>query len=119
MQRMTLAIALTATSILSTLAYAGAYGGPEELLGHFLPAGDYLEHQVTMVGGEEARIVLDGNGLENVDVYIFDEAGFLVATDTYDGEDQDFMFFVDETETYTVLIMNHGGEAVVFDLATN
>lgn len=119
MQRMTLAIALTAASIFSSLVHAGAYGGPEELLGHFLPAGDYLEHQVTMVGGEEARIVLDGNGLENLDVYIFDEAGSLVATDTYDGEDLDFTFFVDATETFTILIMNHGGEAVVFDLATN
>src|SRR5688500_10254234 len=107
MQQMTLAIALTA-SMLSTRTYAGAYGGPEELLGHFLPAGDYLEHQVTMVGGEEARVVLDGNRLENVDVYIFGETGFLVASDTGDGEVQDFTFFVEETETFTILIMNHG-----------
>lgn len=119
MQRMTLAIALAVTSALSTLAYAGAYGGPEELLGHYLAADEYLEHQVTMQGGEEAQIVLDGHGMENLEVYIFDESGLLIASSACDGEVHSFVFFVDETETFTVLIMNEGAEAVVFDLATN
>src|SRR5437763_741463 len=68
-------------SVAPTLA--GASGGPKEGV-YTISGNSYQTFTVTFRGGEEAQVALKGDGNADLDLYIYDEYGNLVASDDDD-----------------------------------
>lgn len=84
-----------------------------------LDARSYIEFGETFVAGEAARIVVDGDGDTDLDVYVYDEGGNLIDSDT-DGTD----FCVCEwtprwTGAFTIRVENLGLVWNQFSICTN
>ena len=74
---------------------------------------------VTFVGGEVAAVVVSGDGDTDLDLYVFDENGTLVASDD-DGTDECRVSFIPRrTGRFTIVVVNRGNVYNRYVLATN
>jgi hypothetical protein len=109
MSRKLLSIALaTFLSLAATSAVeAGAPGGPK-FDDFTLPAQTSVTYNVHFYGGELAALTLVGDGYTDLDVYVYDEYGNLVAsgTDWIDGAV--VTWYPRWTGPFTVKVVNRG-----------
>jgi hypothetical protein len=76
-------------------------------------------YTVTFVGGEVARVFVSGDGSTDLDLYVFDERGNLIASDT-DSTDDCLVTFVPRwTGRFTIVIDNLGSVYNDYVMTTN
>ena len=119
MKRIVLALSVVAVLAVGSLVQAGAWGGPQLFLGQSVQGNGYSYADVTFLGGQWAEIEMDGYGATELDLMVLDSYGNVVAADTYFGDDGYVRFYVPISQTYTIVVVNHGIFANFFDLATN
>jgi hypothetical protein len=74
--------------------------------------------KVRFRGDEPARIAVSGDGDSDLDLYVYDENGNLVCSDTDDSDDMYCGWTPSWTGTFTVRIKNRGA-ANRYKLVTN
>jgi hypothetical protein len=99
-------------------AWAGAVGGPKA--GDYrLNANSYRTFSVGFRANEVARIALKGDGDTDLDLFVYDELGNLVASD----DDYSDLCVVEWTPrwtgNFTIKIVNHGTVYSDFTIRTN
>ena len=113
-------MALTATAMLGGLqpAQADAVGGPK-FVRETVKAHTVDVYHVAFRGGEIAEVALSGDGDTDIDLFIYDENGNLVAEDRDRSDDCLARWYVKRTGTYTVRVRNQGGVYNDYVMATN
>jgi hypothetical protein len=120
MKRMVLALALAATVISGSVAVAGAIGGPAFALREYIYGYQTIDYRVAFRGGEWAKVGVVGTNSSNLDLFIYDEFGNLVAYDvTYIDNYCEVTFYVTYPQVYTLRVVNRGANVNLFDIATN
>ncbi len=71
-------------------------------------ANDYDLYEFTFRGRELARIIINGDDDTDLDLYVYDEYGTLVASSTSYGDREAVSFTPAYTSTYTVKVKNLG-----------
>jgi hypothetical protein len=102
----------------ATGALAGRYEGPtwaeDSVLAHSTQT-----YYFWFVGGEYAVVQVAGDGGTDVDVYVYDQDGYLVASDT-DRSDWCYVsWYAGRTQRYRVEVRNLGGVWNEYVLTTN
>jgi hypothetical protein len=96
----------------------GAVGGPRSTM-EVLYGNSYITYQQGFRANELAEVVVSGNGATDLDLYIFDGNGNLIAYDE-DYSDDCFASFVPAwTGTFIIQVQNRGRSANRFELYTN
>ena len=96
----------------------GAVGGPRTGYGRVY-ARDYSYYSVKFWANEIAEILVSGDGDTDLDLYVYDENGNLIASDT-DYTDDCYVRFVPRwTGTFAVKIVNRGPVYNNYVIATN
>lgn len=111
-----LAIALTHNAIAPT--YAGAIGGSRYGEYAVRPLSTHT-FQIAFRGGEYARVVVEGGGSTDLDLYIYDQWGRSVDSDDDDTDYCLTRWYVSSAAVYTVKIVNRGTYFSRYSLATN
>lgn len=109
-------------SLLSLIKAAGntrgRMGGPLRHTDRVL-AGHTDVYNITFRGGETAIIVVSGDGDTDLDLYVYDENGNFIASDTDRTDDCVVSFTPRWTGTFTVKIKNLGRVYNNYVMATN
>lgn len=108
----------TEEEIAATGATRGAVGGPKYSEDRVY-GKDYEDYQCKFWANELAEVIVVGDGDNDLDLYIYDEKGNLIASDT-DYTDQCICRWVPAwTGTFTIRILNRGAIYSNFAIATN
>ena len=91
---------LTAPSAMAQGANPGTWIG-------WVPADASVEYYEYFYAGEWAEIVLDGSCESDIDLWVYDAYGVLVAKSTSYGCYEHIQFVPDYSETYTIVVENH------------
>lgn len=109
-------VLVLATSVMPTLA--GAVGGPK--YGEYrLSANRYRNFTVSFHAGQTARVVISGDGDTDLDLYVYDAFGNLVASDDDNLDDCIVSWTPRWTGRFTIKVVNRGIVYNDFVLATN
>ena len=73
-----------------------------------LPARSTHDWSVTLRGGERTIVEVSGDGTTDLDLYVYDQYGRLIASDTSYGDDCAVAIDVFVTSTFTVRVKNLG-----------
>lgn len=96
----------------------GAVGGPKYAQDRVY-GKDYVQYQVKFWAGELAEIIVVGDGDNDLDLYVYDQNGNLIASDA-DYTDQCVCRWVPAwTGTFTIRIVNRGAIYSNYAIATN
>lgn len=99
-------------------AMAGAVGGPR--YGRYrLGANSTHTFTVAFRGGEQARVILSGDGDTDLDVYVYDWYGNRVAVDADYTDDCYLSWYVPRAGIYTIRVINRGNVYNDYELAMN
>ena len=98
-------------------AFAGVRGGARALSDLLIRARSVQEWKLTFRGGEMARVQAQGDG--DIDLYVYDSNGRLVARDTLDDSRPEVDWYVSSTQQYTIHIVDNEYEEVEYDIQTN
>ena len=113
-------VALTALLIVGAAVQtlAGAVPGPKATRER-VQARSTDFYAVTFRRGEIARVALSGDGDTDLDLYVFDESGNLIASDE-DGSDDCYVSWVPRwTGSFTIKVVNRGYVANDYTILTN
>lgn len=119
MKRYMIALTLCLSLVTSSLVFAGASGGPRVGVSRIVPAYSTIEYRVVFRGGENGRVVLQGDHDTDLDLYVFDELGRLVDVDDDHTDTCIASWYASYTQQFTIRVVNRGGVYNEFDLATN
>ena len=112
------AVALAGGLAFGQMATAGAVGGPK-YRGTSVNAYDTDSYTISFHGGQTARVLLKGDGDTDVDLYIYDQNGHLVASDA-DGSDTCAVEFHPLwTGPFVIRVVNRGGVYNRYTIVTN
>jgi hypothetical protein len=99
-------------------AQAGRVGGPGQAV-EIVYGGQVVEYTLWFRANEVARVVVDGDGSSDLDLFVYDEYGNLVASDT-DYTDYCVATWVPRwTGRFLVRVVNRGVDANVYEIRTN
>jgi hypothetical protein len=76
-------------------------------------------YTMTFEGGEVAFVTVSGDGDTDLDLFVYDESGHLVASDIDPGDDCVAVFTPRWTGRFTIVIRNHGPVYNRYVLMTN
>ena len=121
MKRFLLPLVMTAGLVLSAVNSAFAGRVPQPGVDHKLIAGyaTVAYHGEYFRGGELAVIAVEGDGDSNLDLYVYDENGNLIASDTGTGDFCVVRFTPRWTGAFTIKVVNRGYRSNVYSLSTN
>ncbi len=110
--------ATLAMILAGSAAFAGAVPGPQSA-DERVNANSTDRYEITFRGGEEARIVVDGDGDTDLDLYIYDENNNLITKDD-DNTDYCICTWTPKwTGKFTIRIVNRGSVYNEYTLRTN
>jgi hypothetical protein len=112
------AVAATVLGIFGAQADAGAVF-PRTWAGETVEADGIAYDTVTFRGGELAEIGLIGDGDTDLDLYVLDAAGNVVARDEGPTDVAYVAWYPLYTQQYTIAVVNHGGVYNRFHMQTN
>jgi hypothetical protein len=113
---MLLVMVILAASVVPALA--DAVGGPK--YGTYrLGANRYRTFSVSFYGGQTARVVVSGDGDTDLDLYVYDVFGNLIASDDDELDDCVVSWTPRWTGNFTIKVVNRGIVYNDFVLATN
>ncbi len=85
----------------------------------WVSADSTVEYQEYFYAGEVAEVILDGYCTSDIDLWIYDAYGILVAKSTSHGCYETVSFIPQHTETYTIVVENNNKPSGSgFDLTT-
>jgi hypothetical protein len=87
-------------------AWAGSEKGPRRYRDVRVRAKDERVYKVTFRQGERAEVAVMGQGTTDVDLFIYDESGRLVAADEADTDFCLCRWYPAKTQTYRVVVKN-------------
>lgn len=96
----------------------GAVGGAKRTIEQ-IKAGGADIYKVDFKGGEQGIVLLSGDGSTDLDLYIYDENGNLVASDTDGLDDCAVRFYPKWTGTFLVRVKNLGNVYNRYAMVTN
>lgn len=100
---------------LAHTAEAAVYGGPTCMVDNLF-GNHYSNYTVNFIGGQLAEVLVSGEGWADLDVYVYDQWGNLVAYDT-DYSDQCYTSFVPQfTGEFTIQVVNRGNYSNPFTI---
>ena len=113
-------VAITmALLICTSIVHASAVGG-QRTDTRVISANTTQPYQpILFRGGEVATVVVIGDGRTDLDLYIYDEYGNLVAMDNDYSDNCVATWFPSRTGWFTVKIVNRGSVSNVYSMATN
>jgi hypothetical protein len=114
----TLFVALCITAVAVPFADAGRVNGPGKDT-TICQAYGSITYNVTMYGGEQARIAIVGDGSTDLDIFVYDQAGRLVVQGIGLTDVELVTWFPNQTQTYRVVVRNLGGTWNQYSMATN
>ena len=120
MKRIILALAMAASLVSGSAAVAGAIGGPAFVWREVVGAYQWIEYRVAFRGGEWTTISVVGLTPGNLDLYVLDEFGNVIAADiTYVDNVCQVTFYAAYPRVYTIRVVNRTARASLFDILTN
>jgi hypothetical protein len=118
MKRILGVLAVVGGLISGTTAHAGAVGGPKYQVTH-VNAYSSDSYVVSFYGGESAQVLLEGDGDTDVDLYVYDQYGNLVARDC-DGSDLCIVQWTPRwTGPFLIKVVNRGSVYNRYAIVTN
>lgn len=102
----------------SKMASRGATNGAQRTIETVKAGGSDL-YKVSFNGGEQGIVLLSGDGSTDLDLYIYDENGNLVASDTDGLDDCAVRFFPKWTGTFIIRVKNLGSVYNRYAMVTN
>lgn len=96
----------------------GAVGGPVYDSG-VLDELEVKDHKISFVADELAEVIIESDGTTNFDLYVFDENGNLVSSDTDYGEFSICRWIPVWTGRFTIRVVNNDYLPGMYLLATN
>lgn len=96
----------------------GAVGGPKRGYGTVY-ARDYTYYTAKFWANELAEVLVSGDGDTDLDLYVYDENGNLITSDTDYTDDCYVRFYPRWTGTFTIKIVNRGGVYNNYVIVTN
>jgi len=112
------AIVVLSGAILGHAALAGAVGGPK-IRDTSVAAYGADSYVMEFRAGEAARVALNGDGDTDLDLYIYDQSGNLVASDT-DGSDLCVVEWCPRwTGPFVIRVVNRGSVYNEYRIVTN
>ena len=118
MRRLLAALAIGAVLAGGSAAQAGAVGGPKSrvtAVGAF--ADDRFEAR--FAAGELALVLVKGDGGTDLDLYVYDENGNLVASDTDDTDACVVSWVPRWTGRFIIRVVNRGAAPNIYAIQTN
>jgi hypothetical protein len=109
--RLFVSLILTAAAAASqiTPVVASPVGGSRSAVTSVNAYGTDRFNPIRFYGDERAVVTISGDGTSDLDLYVYDENGYLVASDD-DGSDQCAVSFTPAyTGYFTVVVVNRGG----------
>jgi hypothetical protein len=111
-----MAVVLLAMSVVPALA--GAVGGPK--YGRYrVGAHSSRTFTVSFYGGETGRVAVSGDGDTDLDLYVYDALGNLIAADEDETDDCVVSWVPRWTGSFTIKVVNRGDVYNDFVIATN
>lgn len=101
------ALALAALLLVSTVALAGAKGGPKSNT-TVVKANTTDVYTISFVAGQTARVEVNGDGDSDLDVYVYDENGNLITKDDDNTDDCLVTWTPKWTGKFTIKVVNRG-----------
>jgi hypothetical protein len=102
---------------IASVATRGALGGARYQVDR-VKAGGTVSYQIPL-RTDYTEILVSGDGDTDLDLYLYDSSGKLIAYDEDYGDDCRIYGYVDRTGTYTIIIKNRGSVYNQFEIATN
>ena len=99
-------------------AARGASDGPKRVIETVKAAGSDL-YKVNFKGSEQGIVLLSGDGTTDLDLYIYDENGNLVASDTDGLDDCAVRFYPKWSGTFLIRVKNLGNVYNRYAMVTN
>lgn len=99
-------------------AHAGAVGGAQ-IGDYIIKAQSTQTFNITFRGGEWASVIVEGDGDTDLDVYVYDSYGDIVASDTDITDYCVVRWFPRRTGTYRIVVRNLGSVWNLYTLLTN
>ncbi len=115
---LTVYCALAIVAIASPLAEAGRAGGPGTQVDRVQARGTVV-YEERFWGGELAQVLVEGDGDTDLDLYIYDEYGNLVASDTDYTDVCLGQWYPPRTGYYRIEVRNLGSVYNEFSIVTN
>jgi hypothetical protein len=116
-RKLTVAAALVC-SLSALVAHAGGRSGSDSHVDIVLPYSTDTYH-VTFRGGQTASVVLSGDGDTDLDLYVYDENGFLIARDDDLLDDCIVVWVPRRSGTFTIKVVNRGSMSNIYAIAHN
>jgi len=113
-----LGFALAVVACISQTAFAGRVGGPGAN-GTIVMSHSRDTYGIWFRGGETARIAVQGDGDTDLDLYVYNGSGQLVASDADDTDMCVVSFDVPQMARYHVHVVNHGSVYNRYRMVTN
>jgi len=122
MKKITVALTLLSTLALAevamTTAYADSVGGASSAT-RVIAGRDTHTFTRSFYGGETARVIVRGDGDSDLDLFIYDEFGNLVAKDDDDTDYCVCTWVPRRTGRFTIRVVNVGRAANLYCITTN
>ena len=96
----------------------GAVGGPKYDYGTVY-ARDYAYYDASFIANQLAEVVVSGDGDTDLDLYVYDSNGNLIASDTDFTDDCYVRWYPKWTGRFRIKIVNRGGVYNNYVIATN
>lgn len=118
MKKQILCAMLVLSSLMTSMSFAGSSRGPGYAFENVRALSTDVFNR-TFIGGQTAIISVDGDGDTDLDLYVFDENGNLVDSDT-DSTDYCVAVFTPRwTGSFTIKIVNRGSISNNYSIETN
>jgi len=118
MKKLTVALALIAALLVGTFAQAGHIRGPQVGQARCEANGSVAYYE-TFVGGEMGVVAISGDGDTDLDLFVYDSNGRLVAQGVGLTDHETVRFYVPTTGTYRIVVRNLGNVWNQYGMATN
>ena len=110
--------ATLALVLLGSTAFAGARGG-SQIAREAVNANAVDRYQIVFNGGEIAQVIVEGDGDTDLDLYVYDEKGRLVAEDIDNSDLCVCRWKPHRTGYFTIRIVNLGSVYNEYTMLTN
>ena len=111
-------VVLALSAVAVSVADAGRQNGPGKDTTVCQAFGS-VTYNVTFWGGEQARVAIVGDGATDLDVFVYDANGNLVAQGIGPNDIELVTWFPNQTQTYRVVVRNLGSTWNQYSMATN
>jgi len=112
-------LALSSLVLLALCVPSFAGTGGEKESHNSVAANGFVQYETVFFGGEMAVITVVGDGDTDLDLFVFDDNGNLVISDTGSTDVAGVSFVPSYTRRYTMLVKNLGSVYNVYTIRTN